>query len=60
MRLWSIAFGYDLLNLSMSKYDFKSILIGVLIGIIVTTSVLYLIGDIDIQTEIQLGKKEIE
>ena len=44
----------------MSKYDLKSILIGVLIGIIVTTSVLYLIGDIDIQTEIQLGEKEIE
>ena len=42
----------------MSKYDLKSILIGVLIGIIVTTSVLYLIGDIDIQTEIQLGEKQ--
>ena len=42
----------------MKKYDLKSILIGVLIGIIVTTSVLYLIGDIDIQTEIQLGAKE--
>ena len=42
----------------MKKYDLKSILIGVLIGIIVTTSVLYLIGDIDIQTEIQLGEKE--
>ena len=42
----------------MKKYDLKSILIGVLIGIIVTTSVLYLIGNIDIQTEIQLGEKE--
>ena len=42
----------------MKIYDLKSILIGVLIGIIVTTSVLYLIGDIDIQTEIQLGEKE--
>ena len=42
----------------MKKYDLKSILIGVLIGIIITTSVLYLIGDIDIQTEIQLGEKE--
>ena len=42
----------------MKKYDLKSILIGVLIGIIVTTSVLYLIGDIDIHTEIQLGEKE--
>ena len=44
----------------MDKIDVKSILIGVLIGIIVTTSVLYLIGDIDIQTEIQLGEKEIK
>ena len=42
----------------MDKIDVKSILIGVLIGIIVTTSALYLIGDIDIQTEIQLGEKE--
>ena len=42
----------------MKKYDLKSILIGVIIGIIVTTSVLYLIGDIDIQTEIQLGENE--
>ena len=42
----------------MKKYDLKSIFIGALIGIIVTTSVLYLIGDIDIQTEIQLGEKE--
>ena len=42
----------------MKKYDLKSILIGVLIVIIVTTSVFYLIGDIDIQTEIQLGEKE--
>ena len=42
----------------MSKYDVKSILIGVWIGIIVTTLVLYLIGDIDIQTEIQLSEKE--
>ena len=41
----------------MKKYDLKSILIEVLIGIIVTTSVLYLIGDIDLQTEIQLGEK---
>ena len=42
----------------MKIYDLKSILIGALIGIIFTTSVLYLIGDIDIQTEIQLGEKE--
>jgi len=42
----------------MKKYDLKSILIGVLIGIIVTTSVFFLIGNIDIQTEIQLGEQE--
>ena len=42
----------------MNKFDLKSILIGVLIGIIGTTSVFFIIGDIDIQTEIQLGEKE--
>ena len=42
----------------MKKFDLKSILIGALIGIIGTTSVFFLIGDIDIETEIQLGKKE--
>ena len=35
----------------------KNIFIGVLIGIIITTSVFFLIGDVDIQTEIQLGEK---
>ena len=42
----------------MSKFDLKSILLGVLLGIIVTTSVLYLIGDIDIQTEFQFGESD--
>ena len=40
------------------KFDLKSILIGVVIGIVGMTSVFFLIGDIDIQTEIQLGEKE--
>ena len=41
----------------MNKFDLKSILIGVLIGIIGTTSVFFLIGDIDIQTDFQFGEK---
>ena len=44
----------------MKKFDLKSILIGVLIGIIGTTSVFFLIGDIDLQTKIQLGEKEMD
>ena len=39
------------------KFDLKNILVGVTIGIISTTSVFFLIGDIDIETEIQLGEK---
>ena len=42
----------------MNKFNLKSILLGVLIGIIGTASVFFLIGDIDIQAEIQLGEKE--
>ena len=39
------------------KFDLKNILIGVVIGIISTTSVFFLIGDVEIETEIQLGEK---
>ena len=39
------------------KFDFKNILIGVLIGIISTTSIFLLIGDVDIQTDFQCGEK---
>ena len=39
------------------KFDQKNILIGVVIGIISTTSVFFLIGDVEIETEIQLGEK---
>ena len=39
------------------KFDFKNILIGVLIGIISTTSIFLLIGDVDIQTDFQFGEK---
>ena len=42
---------------SKMKYDQKNILIGVVIGIISTTSVFFLIGDVEIETEIQLGEK---
>ena len=41
----------------MNKFDWKILLIGVLIGIIGTTSVFFLIGDIDIQTDFQFGEK---
>ena len=39
------------------KFDFKNILIVVLIGIISTTSIFLLIGDVDIQTDFQFGEK---
>ena len=39
------------------KFDLKNILVGVTIGIISTTSVFFLIGDIDIQTDFQFGEK---
>ena len=42
---------------SKMKFDLKNILIGVVIGIISTTSVFFLIGDVEIKTEIQLGEK---
>ena len=42
---------------SKMKFDLKNISIGVVIGIISTTSIFFLIGDIDIETEIQLGEK---
>ena len=42
---------------SKMKFILKNILIGVVIGIISTTSVFFLIGDVEIETEIQLGEK---
>ena len=42
---------------SKMKFDLKNILIGVVIGIISTTSIYFLFGDVDIETEIQLGEK---
>ena len=38
-------------------FDLKNILIGVVIGIISTTLVFFLIGDVEIETEIQLGEQ---
>ena len=39
------------------KFDLKNILIGVVLGIISTVSIFLLIGDVNIQTEIQFGEK---
>jgi len=39
------------------KFEIKNILIGVIIGIISTTFVFLLIGNIDIQTDFQFGEK---
>ena len=39
------------------KFDLKNILVGLIIGIIGTTSVFLLIGDVDIQTDFQFGEK---
>ena len=39
------------------KFKIKNILIGVIIGIISTTFVFLLIGNIDIQTDFQFGEK---
>ena len=41
----------------MNRFNLKSILIGALIGIISTVLVFFLIGDINMETEIQLGEK---
>ena len=38
------------------KYDLKNILIGIAIGILGTILVFSLIGQVDIQTDIQIGK----
>ena len=39
------------------KFDLKNILVGVTIGIISTTSVFFLIGDVDIQADFQFGEE---
>ena len=39
------------------KFDLKNILAGLIIGIIGTTFIFLLIGDVDIQTEFQFGEK---
>ena len=39
------------------KFDFKNILLGVLIGTIGTTSIFLLVGDVDIQTDFRFGEK---
>ena len=39
------------------KFDLKNILVGLVIGIISTTFIFLLIGDVDIQTDFQFGEK---
>jgi hypothetical protein len=39
------------------KFDLKNILIGITIGVIGTTLVFFLIGDVDIKTDFQFGEK---
>ena len=39
------------------KFDLKNILLGCVIGIISTTSIFLLIGDINIQAEFKFGEK---
>ena len=39
------------------KFDLKNILVGVAIGMIGTTSMFFLVGDVDIQTDFQFGEK---
>jgi len=39
------------------KFDFKNILVGLVIGVISTTSIFLLISDVDIQTDFQFGEK---
>ena len=39
------------------KFDLKNILVGLIIGVISTTSIFLLIGDVDIQTDFQFGEK---
>ena len=39
------------------KFDLKNILVGVAIGMLGTTSVFLLVGDVDIQTDFQFGEK---
>ena len=39
------------------NFDLKNILIGIAIGILGTTSVFLLVGEVDIETDIQIGEK---
>ena len=39
------------------NFDIKNILIGVVIGIFGTTSVFLIIGEVDIQTDVQFGER---
>ena len=40
--------------------NYKNILLGIVIGVIGTCSVFFLLGDVNIETEIQIGEKSAE
>ena len=40
--------------------NYKNILLGIIIGVIGTCTVLFFLGDINIETEIQIGEKATE
>jgi len=40
--------------------NYKNILLGIVIGAIGTCSIFFLLGDINIETEIQIGEKSAE
>ena len=39
------------------KFELKNILLGIMIGIISTISILFLMGDINIEADFQFGEK---
>ena len=39
------------------QFDLKNILVGIIIGIFITTTIFLLIGDVNIETDFQFGEK---
>ena len=46
-------------NTTMNS-NYKNILLGIVIGVIGTCSFFFLLGDVNIETEIQIGEKSAE
>ena len=46
-------------NTTMNS-NYKNILLGIIIGVIGTCTVLFFLGDVNIETEIKIGEKETE